>query len=562
MAALFCCAALPNLLLLGCSGSDSARSGSAGSSGSTGGAPPGFGGSRPEGGRSGAEAGGAPHTGGSSQRPGGSGTAGRAPSVGGSSDDSGGSGAAGAAGVASTSSAGGAAGAGHAGGAGASHVADAGSSGVAGAGGVLDPEAFGDCTIRVSSIALSPEIATVGILEWSADTEVSSAYVDFGRDPSRFEYRAPVNLQDADYRTLLLGMKPDTTYSYRIVVNDGACGSAVDTVTTGSGPVGLGATTVETTDASKRSGDFVVTTIDTYAVVLDGDGDFVWWYEFEDATQDLSRAHMAADGNSMWASHLNVAGGNGRFYRVGMDGQGGTETIEADVHHDFCVLPSGGVAYIAFDTDGVGTCDSITTRSDDGETTEIYRLRDDFEALARSNGEWCHSNAIHYVPSEDAFYLSVLNQNMVLKITRGGELVWALASSEIEQEVPGVKYLLGASWPSRHHGHHLTDDGTLLLFDNGSSGFFESKSVARRFVLDEDSGTATEIWSYSGQTGTAIMGDVQQLSNGNVLVTYSTAGVLDEASPAGELVQSVKLSSRGFGYADARSSLYGPPDRW
>ena len=278
----------------------------------------------------------------------------------------------------------------------------------------------------------------------------------------------------------------------------------------------------------------------------------------------LSRAHISGDGKSMWGANLNVGGGDGKLYRIGMDGLGDVETLSIDRHHDFCVLPDNSIAYIEFDRDGDGTCDKIMERSASGETKQVYRLRDDFSALSSAStgwgggsGEWCHSNAIHYIPSRDAFTLSVLNQNMIIEFTRSGELVWALDGDG--NTVDGVTYLSGVSW-SRQHGHHLFADGSLLIFNNGEGGFGGGESIALEFSLDGNAGTADEVWRYSGGASSQTLGDVQKLTNGNVLVTYSNNGVIHEVSSSGTLLRT--LTASGFGYSDVRGSLYGAPERW
>ena len=70
--------------------------------------------------------------------------------------------------------------------------------------------------------------------------------------------------------------------------------------------------------------------------------------------------------------------------------------------------------------------------------------------------------------------------------------------------------------------------------------------------------TATKTWSYTA-TGarSSVLGDVQRLPNGNVLVTYSTTGQVHEVDPSGNLV--MKITGSSLGYSEFRESLYGPP---
>jgi hypothetical protein len=175
--------------------------------------------------------------------------------------------------------------------------------------------------------------------------------------------------------------------------------------------------------------------------------------------------------------------------------------------------------------------------------------------------EWCHSNAIHYVPTQDAYYVSVLDQSMIIKVNRSeGRLEWAIDGDG--NNVGGVKYLSGATW-SRQHGHHPLEDGSLLVFNNGEGGFGGGgNSLALAFTIDDSAGTARESWRYDGGSSTPTLGDVQQLSNGNILVVYSNSGLMHEVA-AGEASTSLRtITAGGFGYVDARKSLYGVPDRY
>jgi hypothetical protein len=54
-----------------------------------------------------------------------------------------------------------------------------------------------------------------------------------------------------------------------------------------------------------------------------------------------------------------------------------------------------------------------------------------------------------------------------------------------------------------------------------------------------------------------VLGDVQRLPNGNLLVTFSTSGQIHEIDRAGKLV--MKLTASSYGYSEFRESLYGPP---
>ena len=423
------------------------------------------------------------------------------------------------------------------------------------------------------SATLSSAIPTVGIVEWSTTAPADSGYIEFGIDTS-YGYVAPVNINAPELRTLLLGMKPSTLYHYRFVLvsDNQKCGSADNTIRSGALATGLPTLTTKRLEPASISDDFIVTSSDRYAIVLDKDGDIVWWLNFADKGADaISRVHISNDGQYLWAGNLNISARDGLLFRVNMDGLGEPETLHINRHHDFCVLPDNGIAYIEYDIDEEGKCDKIVERSEDGKTETIYRIREDFNALAPTVGlsdswnstEWCHSNAIHYVPEEDAYYVSVLHQNMILKIDRSRrKLVWALDGDG--HKVSNVRYLDGPYW-QRQHGHHSFENGRLLFFNNGEAGFDNPDgSAVLELAIDEKQGTASKIWEYNAGFLSTTLGDVQQLSNANFLIVYSNNGLIQEIAPkgafGGTLVRT--LATAGFGYADARSSLYGSPDRF
>jgi hypothetical protein len=102
-----------------------------------------------------------------------------------------------------------------------------------------------------------------------------------------------------------------------------------------------------------------------------------------------------------------------------------------------------------------------------------------------------------------------------------------------------------------NHGHQLLADGTFAFFNNGSNEGWVYK-------LNTSSMTATKVLGYTASgAASQVLGDIQQLPNGNYLVTFSTSGQMHEISPTGTLVAKFTVSS--FGYAEFRESLYGQP---
>jgi hypothetical protein len=128
-------------------------------------------------------------------------------------------------------------------------------------------------------------------------------------------------------------------------------------------------------------------------------------------------------------------------------------------------------------------------------------------------------------------------------------------------------------WLGSQHGIHVIGVDDFLIFNNNSRSVAGSTtSVAigagdgSRVVemkLDLEAKTAKEIWSYKAMGNTYqtdVMGDVQRLWNGNLVVAFGGKGIIQEIKPDGTVVQEMKTTTN-FGYIQKRQSLYGPPPR-
>jgi hypothetical protein len=446
----------------------------------------------------------------------------------------------GAAGTGGVSAQGGSEGGGTAGGAG---NADAGGAGSSGAGG--SPAIA--CTITATS-SFSLAIPNVAVVVWSTSLEnLTAAEIDFAPASGGSTMVAPVDLTQADYRTLLLGMKGNTSYSYRIVARtaEGACTSDSYTITTGAVP--SSAPTVKTTiaDASAHDRGFIVTSTGlsgSTAFIIDPDGAVVWTAA---APSSPSRAHLSWDGTRMYMMALNVRNtGLGNIQSVAMDGTGSTSFSGLTTsHHDLAAIP-GGLATLLWNKTGTDAPCSLVEHADATDT--LTTVVADMGAVYSS--KTFHTNSVHYYPGDDTYTVGDRNPSLYVKLTREGQLVWQFGGSAPKDP---SKFFSGVPTWSINHGHQLLPDGTFVFFNNGAN-------EAWGYKLDTTAMTATKVLGYTASGAmSSVLGDVQRLPNGNYLVTFSTSGQIQEISPTGALVAT--FASLSFGYAEFRESLYGTP---
>ena len=125
--------------------------------------------------------------------------------------------------------------------------------------------------------------------------------------------------------------------------------------------------------------------------------------------------------------------------------------------------------------------------------------------------DWLHANGFFYDPATDTALVSSNHLSTVVKLDlKSGELVWMLGDPARWRQ-PWADLLLEPEgdllWSYHHHAPKLTPNGTVLLFDNGSSRAIppeppltptESFSRAVEYEIDEANGTVRQIWSYGG----------------------------------------------------------------
>ncbi|HSU42045.1 MAG TPA: arylsulfotransferase family protein [Polyangiaceae bacterium] len=402
----------------------------------------------------------------------------------------------------------------------------------------------GSCTFNVTA-SVSDKITSVGLVDWSVDRPgLDSASIEFGLDTS-YGSSAPVDLKAANYHTLLLGMKYGHSYHFKVIAQAGSerCESADYTLQTGPLPNGLPKPTLTTMAADKVFGGFTIS--ERWGAnkmgpsfIFDKDFDYVWMYPGED---DVIRTRMSFDGKAMWLRNTAQTDGTGVVRRVSMDGLKEDRWELPHTTHDLAVIPDGHVGLVGHASSG---CDEILDfNPDDGTLTSLFNAKE-----AHGN-TMCHVNYLAYFAGDDSFVFSDYDASSLIKITRHGDFVWGLNGD--------ASTISGTSWV-REHGVHILAPDDLIVFSNGDGA--AQKSLVFELKLDLAAKTATELWRYDADQNTTFGGDVQKLANGNLLVTYSSSGVIQELDPSRNVVQQATFDiGSALAYTERRLSLYGGP---
>jgi hypothetical protein len=274
-------------------------------------------------------------------------------------------------------------------------------------------------------------------------------------------------------------------------------------------------------------------------MILDADGDLVWWYPVED---DVIRARFSYDGKRMWIRNTSETDGGGWVRRVTLDGLTEEKFDLTHTTHDLVVLPDGDVGLISHASNGCWEVVEFNPSTMDLRT--VFNLAD------AHGSTMCQVNYLAYYQGDDSFFVSDYDQSTVVKVSRQGELKWVLNGTK--------STISGTKWNNQHGIHALGPDHLIVFSNKGESG--QADSLVYELTVDETAKTATTLLRYDGGLATGFGGDVQRLDNGNLLITYSSSGVIQELGPDNSVLQSFTFPIGGtLSYMEKRRSLYGGP---
>lgn len=430
-----------------------------------------------------------------------------------------------------------------------------------------DPAAEADGIDEIT-LEANADFPTVVQVRWTSP-EAGPSWVEYGLEGDEAGAATPLDAGGEDHARTVLGLKAGKTYYFQAFTQneDGTVSrSARESLSLEQPPAGLPSLTVSDVDeAQMEPGGFVLTTIIqtklTWAVILDRDGDYVWYYLLDNALS-ASTTKIGADRQSLLIVQFDKAQTSdlGGVLRLSLDGSTQVLTRTLLGHHDIAELPSGDLAWLDLEIetaplDGVdtlimgdgiveapeGATDADTPRPIYSYWTNYYDpwmvcIHMNIQPYGTGALDWTHSNSLSYEAATDRFYLGTRNHDSLLKIDhQTGDVVWQLGGL-YSDFVPKDS---SATWS---HGHWSEVwDGGLLIFDNGFH-YDPPQSRLLEIAWDEDARTYEEVWSYTEPEHIFVnsFGDARRLPNDNVLASWTTAGMLTEVTRAGEVVWRVE----------------------
>jgi len=432
-----------------------------------------------------------------------------------------------------------------------------------------DDDTGGDPDLDVVT-EVSPAIVTVVTVRWTT-TDPTSGFVEWGVGGELDSSRTSAAIDTTDHEVQLRGLVADTAYDYRVVAErDGELyAEHTGTFTTDPLPPELQQFTmsVDAGGGGDADGGYLFTPLvsgEEFPVILDRDGNVVWYH----IDQVIPKTRILAvkpscDGESVWFNSIDAVGDDldmAWIVRVSWDG---TEVHHYEVlehNHTFVEIPDGSVATLFHDVRPVGQDDvrgdRIVELQPDGSLVEVWSVWDRFEYeedVYLPGTGWTHANALEYLPDEDAYYVSLRNFDAIVKVDRAAqEAVWVMGGEHSDFAFQSV-----LPFAEQHEFEIL--DGSMLVFDNGTVSRYESRAVGVTYDTGDWTGELTWVYFADPPMFVPAGGDVQRLPSGNTLVTWSTAGQIDEVDPDGQCVWKTNLDlGAGFFYVSWQADLYDP----
>ena len=371
----------------------------------------------------------------------------------------------------------------------------------------------------------------------------------------------------------VLGLLPARRYALRAVAywaGGSVVGDAVQ-FTTGALPSDL---PEYTASGPGPSPGFVVFAAGRYGVVIDNTGRIVWYRHFPNGP-GLS---FMAQPNGRYVARPSTPDPNDIEAWIELDPMGNiTRTLGCALGlqprpHDLISERDGGYWLMCDETrtmdltahGGIAGArvSGTTVQHVSADGTLLFRWSPfdhfaitDVDPAERTGAtvNWTHGNALDF-DADGNLIISFRNLEEITKIDAvSGAVIWRMGGRRNQFTFSG------SPMPafSRQHGARMPAAGALMLLDNvGTPG----ESRAERYSVDETARTARLANSYGSIPGvvTQIGGSVQSLAGGRTLVSFGTAGRVEEYDAAGRVMWRIDGNPGYIFRAQRIQSLYTP----
>jgi hypothetical protein len=430
-------------------------------------------------------------------------------------------------------------------------------------------------TITATLVTANPNNAiSAVVLLRTRNSDSAAVLFHLSAAPTAVDSVTPAVLTTQDSAVIpVLGLLPRSRYILRAVVYGSNEMVAADpvTFTTDTLPSDLPVYHAAGADASAG---YVVFAAGKYGLVIDNTGRVVWYRRFPDGpglnfmsqptghyvarppsadTADLgSWLELDALGNV--TRKLGCVGNlQSRFHDL-IIGRDGDYWIMCDETRTEDLTGEGGVAAARV----TGTL--VQHVAEGGRLLFQWSAFDHFAITDLDPADrmspsvnWTHGNALEF-DTDGNLLVSFRSLGEITKINvNTGEVMWRMGGRRNEFT------FIDSAFPAflRQHGMRLAAPGTMILLDNVGT---PDESRAETYTIDEAARTARLVRAYSATpvVVTQIGGSVQSLAGERTLVSFGTAGRVEEYDTAGRVAWRIEGNAGYVFRAQRIKSLYTP----
>lgn len=316
-----------------------------------------------------------------------------------------------------------------------------------------------------------------------------------------------------------------------------------------------------------------------YTAMFDTNGVPVWWMKTPDLSLNFS---LLPNGEVSW-NRMNGSGNEVRRLDGSLD-RVVRAIPEADAH-DMLLLPNGNYVVLGvrvldnFDPCGQSNVpirdEGVQEIAPDGSVVWEWWASDHI-AMSEIPAAWCdliiatgatgydvtHINSVER--DGDGYLISFRHLDAVYRVSRAdGSIDWKLGGTARPESLNVVNDPLGADPLRGQHDARVLGDGTVTVHDNGYHQSSSRPPRAVRYAIDSGARTATLVEQVNdpGDVATPLCcGSARKLSGGDWVMSWGSAGVITELTPAGSRVFSLTFDDNLFSYR-AQPIPYGQLSR-
>lgn len=377
-------------------------------------------------------------------------------------------------------------------------------------------------------------------------TIAGEGFVEFGEG---WSMSTPIGPQGTTHEAIVLGVGPLQQVELRaVVVVDGVRHeSGVLEAETGQLPMAVPLLDVTVNNYPAAASTTLLMSMydndrDDTVVMANLEGD-VFWAAVQAEGDGFGLAVQVVDGG-MWFNRFQTGKDDSIDGEVVHIDQWGAvvETVQTPDAHHYFVHEDGNTFWLRSDVasvNGFGQViyDEIMVTDSKGQSSSLLNLLDVLDVqdseFKQDVYDWSHANWLGYTAQRDSMLLCAGFINTILEVNQDGEVLDIFGglnaiNGEYSFDPPESAFDIP-------HGVHWASNGDLLMFAADE----QTRSVqALRFAVDTENRVLRKVWSYGASLNREplLLGELKELSDGNLFINWGSWGHLQIVSPEGELL--------------------------